>query len=91
MPGPYDYLRTGLDPSGMMRSESTGNELARRELGSAPPVTVMGDLLGRFSGPTAQSNALVEAIREYAIRRMIETGGAPVDTMGRKSTYGRTE
>lgn len=91
MPGPYDYINKGIPAPGMMRSESTENEMARRDLGSAPPVTILGDLIGRFNPANAQANALVDAIRAYAIQRMIASGGRPVDNMGRKSTYGTEE
>ena len=47
---------------------------ARRDLRGTPPVTVMEDLIGRFSPSKAESNAVRDAIRERAFQTIDESG-----------------
>lgn len=47
---------------------------ARRDIRSTPPVTVMEDLVGRFSDSKGQNNALRDAIREKAFKTIKESG-----------------
>lgn len=89
--GPYDYNR-GIEPS-QLRSESTENEIARRQLMHNPPVTILQDAIGRgmaaMGNPaTNNNNAVIDAIRQQALQRMMQTGGPAVDTWGYQSTYG---
>lgn len=73
-----EQARAGISPN-KMRSESTQNELARRELQNTPPVSVLQDLLARFQaagGDPAgnQYNSLIDAIRERAADEMKRSG-----------------
>lgn len=88
MAGPYNYLDRGIDPT-QMRSESTENELMRRQLPMYPPVTVLGDLIGRFNEPTAQYNALLEAVRARLLQKMTQTGAPATDNFGASQNYGK--
>lgn len=88
MAGPYDYMNRGIQPT-QVRSESTENEMSRRQLPANPPVTILGDLIGRFDPSVGQSNALVDAIRRRLLMKMIETGSSAVDNYGSKQTYGQ--
>lgn len=77
-----------------MRSESTQNELARRELQRTPPVTIMQDFIGRaqaaMGNPAGNNyNSLIDAIRGGALQKMLETGGPAVDNRGYTATYGQ--
>ncbi len=77
-----------------MRSESTQNELARRELQRTPPVTIMQDAIARARAAMGNAapnnyNSFVDAIRAGAMQKMLETGGPAVDNRGYTSTYGQ--
>lgn len=72
--GPYSWIYRGVPSDGQIRSESTENALASRDLARTPPVTVFGDFLGGFSQQRAEQNALIDAIRAYALKRKIQTG-----------------
>lgn len=71
-----------------VRSESTENETARRQLAGNQPVSIMGDMIGRMSPEAGANNEMREAMRMKIIQALMQTGGPALDNYGAAQTYG---
>jgi hypothetical protein len=71
VPLPESDPRKGLLPEDDPRSEY---RQARRDLSGTPPVTILEDLVGRYSPSKGQSNAFRDAIRQRAVDVIKKSG-----------------